>query len=447
MATCLQTLSENLGVETVTPNIKYDITIDVDKNKIFLLSLETSQTVFIDVYFIKSLILPSIFFISFIDKKTLNTTNTVKITDSTLINITLDIGDYYVCVRTPNISYNVSLNFKFIKYRRDLTFNINCLCGESFDIDNLIIKKEYVNCNQPLKYTLIDGELPSGVTINDKGMISGRLPLIDTENKRDFPSYNLYHDDYEDSSPIGIRYDFKIKVELVSDPNKFEIRKFCIHIVNDWDLSLPEYMDDYEDIKYSIVNKYINVNLPNSLCPPCGIDIEDIKTSQWYYNDYNSITRDNYESQAIFIDTIEKLDYVIEQYESNLYDLSSDDDDINSINVNPTVFVNSGESVLIPNEFKKKPLEYIKNNLEYLIDYGYDEEILNKYIDGKLEYESDEIDGEIFIHIKNDEYVDIVQDTYNAERISIMKNEPIYVVGNLSSENLQVEITYEQRSY
>lgn len=449
MPTCISSINENNNITEIDIRTVYDIQIDLSNNKLFYINMQISQTLYMILKFNKT-ISNSFFYVSVIEKTKLSTVMTFKISDSTKLDILLDSGEYYICLRSVNLPYSINVQFDMLKYIRMTNFIINSYSGESSNLEKINLPKNAVDCNQPLKYSLIEGELPTGLTIDSKGRISGILPLIDTENKRNFPSFNLYNENFAYSAPIEVRYDFTLKVELEHDPSKFEIRKFCINVVNDWDLSLHEYLDDYENEITGTVHVLEDERL-KSLCSPCEIT-KPLSDTIWYYNEYGSVTRDNFESRAKFIKKINILDDVISRYnidkqfnDKENYQISNQDSDI--IDIGNDFKIDYSESILIPEGIDV--LKFIEMNIKELIADGYNEYLLNKYINEESKYVIEYFSGlkhlTIFSDFEDKDKKD-VQNEYQNNRLEIMSEEPIYSISDFGNTMI-VEIAYENKRY
>lgn len=469
MATCVESINLGGSVESAEANNNYSFDVTDTKNKLFLLSLDSDQTVYIRPKIISTLTTNAVVFISIIKKSDASTIRNTKITGETIISTDLQEGSYYICFRTLFGSHVVGSSFDYVKFKREVEISAKFYTGEngSFDLQR---KLPVFACTRPLKYTLISGSLPSGLVMDTSGRIHGTLPLIDKENLKDFPSYSLYHGDGIFYTPIGVRYEFLVKLELLDNNTKFVYRKFCIMIVNDWDLTTPilEMSEmDYDGGEVEYDTGY--TNLPKNLCPPCEtkgkkgdvryiydnngylvnvekiMDTPEFKNSlyTWQVNEFGNITSGDYTSKTELVNNIESLRYVIDEFE-----LGGDDFDFDEPIVLPENYrIHRNESLLIPSDVPtSKAREWVMINLNDIIEDGYGEDILTGYINKddnvKVEIVSRGTDNYLDLSFVDDNESDIsVQ--YDMQRELILAKEPMYVKTDFLPTELTAVISYE----
>lgn len=468
MSTCLESINTGEQTESADTNTNYSFNVSSAKNKLFILTLDTDQTVYIRPNIVGSDITSPFIFVSIISKKDLVTVRNTRITGETIISTDLQEGSYYICFRTLMGSHTVTANFEYVSFSRDVQLICNFYTGEngSFELKR---KLPSFACTRPLKYTLVEGSLPSGLVLDASGRIHGTLPIIDKENLKDFPSYSLYHGDGIFYTPIGVRYEFTVKLELLDNFEKFEFRKFCIMIVNDWDLTKP--ILEMSEMTYieGEVHHDTSFKLPKNLCPPCDtkvkkgdiryiydnngylINIDTIMETPefkdslytWQVNDSGYIVSGDYESKTKLINNIETMRYVIDEYEN----LGIDFDIKEPVILPESYRIHKNESIAIPSTVSIGDIrEWITVNINDIIEDGYGQDIMMAYVN-KLDTVKSEIifreDGTyIDLSFIDDDENDIAIQ-YDTQRELILAKEPMYVKTDFLPTELNAVISYE----
>lgn len=469
MATCIESINLGDSAESAEANFDYSFDVSDTNNKLFLLVLEADQTVYIKPKIINTNISNAVVFIAIIRKSDSTTIRNTKITGETIITTDLQEGSYYICFRTLFGSHVVGASFNYVRFSRDVEFTVKCYTGENGTFE-LKTKLPTFSCTRPLKYTLISGSLPSGLVMDASGRIHGTLPLIDKENLKDFPSYSLYHGDGIFYTPIGVRYEFLTKLELLDNSAKFVYRKFCIMIVNDWDLTAPilemsEMYYDEGEVEYD--SGY--TSLPKNLCPPCDtkgkkgdvryvydnngylvnvekiMDTPEFKNSlyTWQVNDFGHITSGYYTSKTNLVNNIESLRYVIDEFE-----LGGENFDFDEPIILPENYrIHRNESLLIPSDVPiTKTREWLLENLNDIIEDGYGEDIINGYVnkDTNIKFDIVSRGTENYLDLSfvddNDSDISVQYDT---QRELILAKEPMYVKTDFLPTELNAVISYE----
>lgn len=457
--TCTDSIQDSTQIiKPALTGLMYPFDLTPDSNELFSISLDTSQSIYIKIIIADSSNTSSIVFVNIISKNTLDTVRSIKLRNSTVITSDLDMGDYYICVRTLLGEFSIEMTVDYLRYSRDVIFdNVTMFHGESAVLESLYIKRPEIACNQPLKYTLVGGSLPTGLQLDAKGRVYGTLPIIDNEDMKSFPSFNLYHSNFDYATPIGVRYEFTVKLELENggDDTIFDIRNFCIMIVNDWSLTQPYLGAEIYDITGE-VDDISKTLIPKTLCPPCVLtvdtntntasyvfdgdnsiilaDIVDANTT-WYYNDYGSISKDNYVSRTPIIKNIVQMDYVINAYESG-------NDDINV----PTLeSYSENEYIILPENIDSNNIyKWVVQNKNTLIESGYNNATLNKYIDKKLDGVVNVRNNRLNLDlIVDDSIINDPQIAFTQAHENILADEPMYIIGTFFPSSLYGEITYE----
>jgi len=459
--TCTDSI-ENTNTEVTNALTGFEHTFDLtsDGNKLFSVDLDTSQSIYIKILIKNSSSTSAMVFINIIRKSDLETVRSIKIRNSTVITTDLSAGEYYICVRTLLGAFTLGLTVDYLRYSRNVTFdNIQMSYGEQTTLEYFKIKRPDVECNQPLKYTMIAGRLPTGLQLDERGRVFGTLPIIDDDNMKNFPSYNLYHSNFDYATPIGVRYEFTVKLEIEGgvDDEVFDIREFCIMIVNNWSLTEP-YMDaEIYDITGEVddISRTAEVLMPTTLCPPCNIGnekeinsgnyvfdnggnvvIEESELVLPYINSYGSITKGNYISRTPLITDVVQMEYVINAYTN---------DDVDDVHLPDLLVQEQNEYIILPGDLMGADIyRWVVANADVLVDAGYKKSTLNKYINkelpGQVTYRNGELNLDLIV---NDGVPIDPQIAYTQAHENIMKVEPMYIRGTFIPYEMDVEVTYE----
>ena len=278
MATCLTSINE-VGEQLIelSSEAVYPATINNTKNALFLLSNEMDQSVFFTVRVIGAVSNIS-FSLTIYNTETLVQFGTLSVTQGNIsTSFNIKAGTYYVCIRSQILSYNIELTPKFISYNKTATFNAKSYIGVASETIELKASRPVGVCRRRLVYTIIEGNLPNGLTMLENGYISGYLPILDTDNfNYDLPPSNTWYHKIGDDEYVtswGRAYRFRVHLTLYDDRSKEDIRWFYITIINDFSKNLAlidkyEMLDDERDVTFEEKIKLATV----SLCPPCTID-------------------------------------------------------------------------------------------------------------------------------------------------------------------------------
>lgn len=278
MATCLTSINEaGEQVIELSSEVVYPATINNTENALFLLSNEMDQSVFFTVRVIGSVSNIS-FSLTIYNTETLVQFGTLSVTQGNIsTSFNIKAGTYYVCIRSQVLSYKVELTPKFISYNKTATFNAKSYIGAACETIELKTSRPVGVCRRRLVYTIIEGNLPNGLTMLENGYISGYLPILDTDNfNYDLPPSNTWYHKIGDDEYVtswGRAYRFRVHLTLYDDRSKEDIRWFYITIINDFSKNLAlidkyEMLDDERDVTFEEKIKLATV----SLCPPCTID-------------------------------------------------------------------------------------------------------------------------------------------------------------------------------
>ncbi len=378
MATCLTSIGEESQIIEFSSGITYRSSINQTKNAIYMLSNELDQSVFFSVRVlgVNTNIAITLTIYNSITLRQFGTLNISQNSINSSFNITS--GSYYVCIRAQAGSYDVDVTPTFISYSNVATFNARSYFGFSSSF-SLEFPKPVGNCNRKLLYTIIEGDLPEGLTMLDNGYISGILPTMDCDPANDhLPTSNSWYHKISDSEYItswGRAYRFRVSLRLYDEPDsgKIDIKWFYLSVVNNFSKN-QAIIDKYEVLEDSYIVTFEDQVKLNTLqlCPGC--DVIDVTPIVNISSDSNNIVKSEFENSGtnsdgslgsiennVVIKNIlfdEKIsqnekyefveDYIIED-ESNIVSFDSEYDDVTNEDVeyiqvnNPDISVNGKE--------------------------------------------------------------------------------------------------------
>ena len=267
MATCVQTI-ESGSVTAIANNYTGEVSLDASANRVFSFVLETSLTVYVKLTFNASTTpLKNVSVALLNANRGIITTTTFKETSG--FQTTLQRGEYYICLRTLIGSYALTLNMSTLIYRNDITIPMVAATGTRSSF-NLKVLKPRVKCTQPMKFEIIEGSLPPGLTFNEAGLISGTIPVIDTLNLIKIPSANLMVPLDNETLALSLQWFFTVKVSLLSDPSRFDTKRFCLQLYNNNSLSIHEHTSGEAHTEYHYERETVHVHRETTLCDPGG---------------------------------------------------------------------------------------------------------------------------------------------------------------------------------
>ena len=332
MATCITSIGiPGQQIMELSTGVAVQSNITKDINALYLLSNELDQSVFFNVRLIGTS--PNISYtITIYNATTLVSIGSMVVTSITAnSSFNIKAGQYYVCIRSQLLPYTVELTPKFISYNNTIIFSPRSQYGFS-STSTLTVSRPVGICNRRLLYTIIEGKLPTGLTMLENGYIAGSLPILDVdEYNKDLPPSNTWYHKLGDDEYItnwGRAYRFKVHLTLYDDRTKEDVAWFYISIINDYSKNFA-LLDKYEalsdDRNITFEEKVL---MDKSLCPPCGSLINDKDT-----DDIQDDTNGN-----ILIDMNNRTDYInklIEKNDNALYDavVLNDTDDTDDENI------------------------------------------------------------------------------------------------------------------
>lgn len=283
MATCITSINNQIQPVELSTGVLYPSVIDKNVNSLYILANDLDQSVFFNIRVIGA---PSniSFTLTIYNETTLAVFGTLQIKESSIsTSFNISAGRYYVCIRSQVLTYNIELTPKFISYSKSAIFAPHSYFGESSDSIVSTVRPPGL-CNRRLLYTLIEGELPKGLSLLDNGYISGFLPILDIDDyNKDLPASNTWYHQIADSAYVtnwGRAYRFKVHLTLFDDRTKEDIRWFYIAIVNNYskNQALIDTYVELDDDRSVTFEERIKLDTLR-LCPPlpCELTTSPIK--------------------------------------------------------------------------------------------------------------------------------------------------------------------------
>lgn len=171
---------------------------------------------------------------------------------------------YYLEIYSPNpsLTFGLTMFSKGFKLNKFLSSDMYWGYSTIFDLD---VKKARPDqeCDIPLRYKIIEGELPDGLRMTDTGKVLGVICNLDQMRKTltDSPSFNWFFSSHEEGGgvfPIGKVFRFKVRVSLLGaspdDPEQNAEQWFCIRVLNNWSFDRGKFEE--EVIQKAITNRY-----------------------------------------------------------------------------------------------------------------------------------------------------------------------------------------------
>lgn len=156
------------------------------------------------------------------------------------------VGTFYLCFRS-NQSYGGSVTGRFAGFVPEARFEGDIYTGESMSAE-LSIKRKPQDCDEPLFYKMIEGQLPPGLFMNSLGQIQGQLPNLDClpDAHEYSPGFNLsYMDSSGTSHPWGRQWRFKVRVSMEGTTEAAGASAedwFCLRVHNNWNFDRDNFL-------------------------------------------------------------------------------------------------------------------------------------------------------------------------------------------------------------
>jgi len=159
----------------------------------------------------------------------------------------MDIGTYFICISNKYSTFNTTITGIFTSFTQAIRLDFKFYNGSNTSTQ--ILKEN--PCNAPVFYEIINGSLPTGLTLSLTGKISGILPNLDclSENTDLGPSANWFGQlPTGEWFPWGRQYRFKVVMWVSSHPHIKDDRWFCIRVYNNWDIEKNNLLNQLPSI-------------------------------------------------------------------------------------------------------------------------------------------------------------------------------------------------------
>ena len=221
--------------------VTYTSALTPQNSKIHQIALDASQQVAISVV-VNTKTTQNVNIVLTIYNSNLVIVRQTTLTSQSSNSITdLEEGTYFVCLRVIVGVYNISVTANYTRFVRNVQLEPSISHCVGYGEFNLGTRRLPVACAQPLRYEIIDGELPTGLTLLPSGFISGVLPILDTTDAIKIPSANLFVNEGSEYTPIGHPFKFRVRLSLFNNSSVYVDANFYIAIVNNWSLSEDQY--------------------------------------------------------------------------------------------------------------------------------------------------------------------------------------------------------------
>lgn len=291
---------ENSEIINPTPT---DVEFTMLKNGTLHFVLDNSQTVYFKFYFTTLTPNQSVSIqISIYSANTFALISTLTSTEMNIdTNIDLQSGTYIICIRSLRGSYKGTATAQYYGFSRVVALYPEV--GEAGQECNFNLTVDGVRkpCEKPMQWEVVEGTIPQGLVLDKySGVIRGTLPYLDCLPEdddnlfKDVASANMFFTNSHYSGmtiePWGRRWQFKLRISMVEQPDHYDEQWFCISIYNDWSRTEKKFLDDYEEgiILGELIKKIDRPKYNFGLCPPdpCKIDkdvddVIDIELNEW----------------------------------------------------------------------------------------------------------------------------------------------------------------------
>lgn len=267
-------IAAGLNLLTVVyPNTSTPFTVTTSVNNLFLIESPTAQTITFNVQIVSEIKNTTFtLYRIFPDNSFQNMGGASVTTANSSFTFELLIGTYVVCVR-PGGAAAQSGSFvgQFIGYPITQNLQPKAYTGQSL-ITSLSVLRPPVECDEPIYFELIDGELPPGLVMDPIGNIAGVLPNLDCLPDAPSPAIGWYYEENEMMLPISRQWRFKVRIGV--DGMAEELKKenwFCIRIHNNWDFDRDNFIDNFPFETTESTRVTEPVQKLKGLCPPCEV--------------------------------------------------------------------------------------------------------------------------------------------------------------------------------
>lgn len=192
---------------------------------------------------------------------------------------------YYVEVES-NIPVSISFTMSSQGYKFVKTFEAVANMGQTLDFGGLYVEKQRPTkeCDIPLYYDFLEGELPMGIELTRRGYLQGTPCNIDDYSNVDAPSFNWFYTDIDGVNvSFGMVFRFKVKVYAILPDgvigNNEDERWFCLRLLNNWSFDKALIEPKREIIEHTICDgdvpdEKLQIIDPN-FCPVCDENTDE----------------------------------------------------------------------------------------------------------------------------------------------------------------------------
>lgn len=293
---------ENSEVINPTPT---DVDFTMLKNGTLHFILDNSQTVYFKFYFTSLTPNQSVSIqISIYSANSFALISSLTSSETNIeTNIDLQAGTYIICIRSLRGSYKGTATAQYFGFSRVVSLSPEV--GESGQECNFNLTVDGIRkpCDKDMQWEIVEGTLPQGLVLDKySGVIRGTLPYLDCLPDDDgnlfseVASANLFFTNEHHSGmtvePWGRRWQFKLRISMVEQPEHYDEQSFCISIYNNWTRTERKFLDAYEEgIELKDIITKVEMEKPKykfGLCPPdpCNIDkdvddVLDVELNEW----------------------------------------------------------------------------------------------------------------------------------------------------------------------
>lgn len=180
-------------------------------------------------------------------------------------------GYYIFCISSQNAAgFNGTLIGTFVGFPTRASMITIGSIGDTMTWDLYQPPPTPSACNQPIWYSLVDGELPPGITLLQNGILEGVFPNLDCVDDEDpySPAVNWFYNAGGTIAPVGRQWRFQVKCWLEFYPDVVAYQWFCIRIYNDWSLDRNNFVAQPK-VKTVTIAKVVDPAPLPIICEPC----------------------------------------------------------------------------------------------------------------------------------------------------------------------------------
>ena len=182
----------------------------------------------------------------------------------------IGVGTHILCIRRGGfVNQSGTFVASFASFPINQTLPQEAGAGEeaTCELTASVPPKPDRDCNEPIYFEIVDGELPPGIELDPLGALFGVLPEIDCTNTDHGPSMGWWQDIEGERRPFGRDWYFKVRIQMANTNAEPKERWFAIRLHNNWDTD-RDFFDGAGDFEREVVRRVdASVHLlPESLC-------------------------------------------------------------------------------------------------------------------------------------------------------------------------------------